>query len=205
MINSGIYKIQSKIKPERFYIGSSVNINNRFNAHLHKLRNNIHENIKLQRHYNKYGIADLEFSIYMFLSKSDLINVEQYFIDTLKPYFNIRKIAHNNLGIKWSSEAKERQSKKFLNRTFTEETKLNMSKSHLGKHKINLFPRSDKGKSHLNMIGTSYALGHICSDEAKKIMSEKKLGHICSDETKKIISEKMLGHKKTYFGKIINN
>ncbi len=27
---SGVYKIQSKIKPERIYIGSSVNINSRW-------------------------------------------------------------------------------------------------------------------------------------------------------------------------------
>jgi len=58
---SGIYKIQSKIKPERIYIGSANNIGKRRTNHLHKLRYGIHHAIKLQNHYNKYGVNDLIF------------------------------------------------------------------------------------------------------------------------------------------------
>jgi hypothetical protein len=36
----GIYKIYSLIKPERCYIGSSVNISKRWAQHLSKLQNN---------------------------------------------------------------------------------------------------------------------------------------------------------------------
>ena len=38
MAVSGIYKIESKIKPERCYIGSAVNINRRWNVHLRALK-----------------------------------------------------------------------------------------------------------------------------------------------------------------------
>ena len=55
MIISGIYKIQSIIKPERCYIGSAVNIQKRWRDHKRELRNNKHSNKKLQNHCNKYG------------------------------------------------------------------------------------------------------------------------------------------------------
>ena len=61
---SGIYKIKSKVKPERIYIGSSVNIQERWRKHINYLKNNKHQSIKLQRHYNKYGKNDLVFSIF---------------------------------------------------------------------------------------------------------------------------------------------
>ena len=68
---SGIYKIQSKIKPERIYIGSAVNMSNRIIKHKQDLKKNIHCNNKLQNHYNKYGLADLIFSILMSCSKEE--------------------------------------------------------------------------------------------------------------------------------------
>ena len=60
---SGIYKIQSVIKPDRCYIGSGVCIKSRWNRHLCDLRHNRHWSKKLQNHYNKYGESDLQFSI----------------------------------------------------------------------------------------------------------------------------------------------
>jgi group I intron endonuclease len=103
---SGIYKIESKLKPERVYIGSAVNISNRWWRHLRHLKLNRHRNIKLQRHYDKYGESDLRFSILLGCNKEDLIKTEQYFIDSYKPYFNIQLIANSNLGRKWSEETK---------------------------------------------------------------------------------------------------
>ena len=50
---SGIYKIQSKLKPDRIYIGSAVNIRTRWNVHLCNLRNSMHHSKKLQRHFDK--------------------------------------------------------------------------------------------------------------------------------------------------------
>jgi group I intron endonuclease len=59
----GVYKIQSIIKPERIYIGSTVDMVNRWWTHLYYLRNGDHHSPKLQRHYNKYGEDDLVFEI----------------------------------------------------------------------------------------------------------------------------------------------
>jgi len=60
---SGIYGIRSISKPERKYIGSTYNIGKRFREHKNRLKLNKHENKKLQRHVNKYGIDDLIFDI----------------------------------------------------------------------------------------------------------------------------------------------
>lgn len=97
---SGIYKIQSKIKPERIYIGSAINISHRWNMHLFRLRKKEHHSSKLQNHYNKYGESDLLFSILLGCEISDLIKIEQYFIDSYRPWFNICKVAGSALGIK---------------------------------------------------------------------------------------------------------
>jgi len=97
---SAIYKIQSLIKPERVYIGSAINIGNRWNIHLFKLRRKEHHSLKLQNHFNKYGEADLQFSILLGCDKEDLIKTEQYFIDSYKPWFNICQFAGSPLGSK---------------------------------------------------------------------------------------------------------
>ena len=106
---SGIYQIQSKGKPDRIYIGSSININNRWWLHLDQLQKGIHHSPQLQRHYNKYGEIDLQFSILLGCEKKDLLKIEQYFIDSYNPYFNILKIAGSSLGIKRSDETKQKQ------------------------------------------------------------------------------------------------
>ena len=53
---NGIYKIESKIKPNQIYIGSAVNVRVRWSNHLSKLNKNKHENPKLQNHYNNIYI-----------------------------------------------------------------------------------------------------------------------------------------------------
>jgi len=135
---SGIYKIESKIKPERVYIGSAVKIADRWSHHLGELKRNAHGNIKLQRHYNKYGESDLQFSILLGCLKEDLIKTEQYFIDSYNPYFNICKIANSQLGIKRSKEyiEKLKGNKRGLGnkgnttkRIISEETRLRMIES----------------------------------------------------------------------------
>jgi len=119
---SGIYKIESKHKKERFYIGSASRIDTRWNLHLHDLRCNKHGNQKLQNHYNKYGESDLLFSILLICDKEDLIKIEQYFIDFYNPWFNICKIAGSSLGIKRSETTKEKVRQANLGKKQSRET-----------------------------------------------------------------------------------
>jgi len=104
MIASGIYKIQSKIKPERVYIGSAIYLRNRKAMHFTDLEKHRHHASKLQNHYNKYGKDDLEFIVIEPCLPEFLIIREQYYIDTLKPFFNSSPTACSVLGIKRSKE-----------------------------------------------------------------------------------------------------
>jgi len=103
-IISGIYKIANKVTRE-VYIGSSVNICNRFRYHKSKLIKNCHDNDHLQKVFNKYGLESFSFEIVKTVNdKTELIKLEQHYIDTLSPKYNICKIAGSCLGVKHSKE-----------------------------------------------------------------------------------------------------
>jgi group I intron endonuclease len=129
---SGIYKIQSQIKPDRIYIGSAIDINDRWRCHLKDLRKKKHSNIKLQNHFNRYGETDFQFSILLGCNKEDLIKIEQYFIDSYNPYFNICKIAGNCLGVKRSDETKQKQRLRKLGYKMSDGTKLKIRLKSMG-------------------------------------------------------------------------
>lgn len=106
---SGIYKIQSLRKPDRIYVGSAINIPDRWRLHLWELDLNRHHSPKLQNHYNKYGKDDFEFTIIEPCLPAFLTAVEQKYLDDLNPFFNIAKIAGSTLGIRRTEEFKEKQ------------------------------------------------------------------------------------------------
>lgn len=98
-MKSGIYKILNT-KTNKFYIGSAINLKERRRLHFLVLANNNHCNIHLQRSYNKHSGWFFDFIILEYCENKDLIKCEQYYIDTLKPEYNIYKIAGSPLGTK---------------------------------------------------------------------------------------------------------
>jgi len=107
---TGIYQIKSMCRPDRIYIGSAVNYAHRRRRHLNALRQNRHHSIKLQRHYNTYGKDDLRFTLIHSCSVEELIQAEQFFLDSHKTYFNTCKIAGSlsRIGIPHSEETKRK-------------------------------------------------------------------------------------------------
>lgn len=84
----GIYKI-TYIKTGKVYVGSSININNRWNTHKGKLKQNKHHSKGLQNVYNKYGLEVLKFEILEeVLDKTKLVEREQHWINELDSYYN---------------------------------------------------------------------------------------------------------------------
>lgn len=81
----GIYCIKNKING-KFYIGSSEDIRHRWYEHVFKLRKNKHINQHLQNAWNKYTEDNFEFLVIESCIKEELLNKEQYYIDTLHPF-----------------------------------------------------------------------------------------------------------------------
>lgn len=85
---SGVYIITNSINGKR-YIGSSNNIRKRLWKHRSLLRHDKHENPHLQNAWNKYGEDNFVYSILEECDVSILLEREQYYIDILKPEYNI--------------------------------------------------------------------------------------------------------------------
>lgn len=64
-----IYKITNKITKQN-YIGQTIDINRRRNTHFNTLKNNRHENPKLQASWNKYGADNFSFESWEFQIKN---------------------------------------------------------------------------------------------------------------------------------------
>jgi group I intron endonuclease len=85
----GIYKIKS-LQTEKFYIGSSINIEKRFIRHIQQLKNKMHSNLNLQKLYDEYGEMDLHLEVLEILeNKKFIFQIEQWYLDNLKPSLNI--------------------------------------------------------------------------------------------------------------------
>lgn len=197
MSQSGIYKIQSISHSERCYIGSSFAINERWKIHLIYLRRGDHHSPKLQNHYNKYGENDLEFIIVEPCMPDWLVIREQYYIDTLKPWFNICPKAGSARGVKRSKEFCENLSRRMkgkrymLGKKMSEESKLKVSKSNKGKRLgIKQSPESIAK-------GVAKRKGRIPPQSERDNISKALKGRIKSKEECKNISNGLLksGHR----------
>ena len=93
----GIYCIENTINHKK-YIGSSLDIYDRWKHHKASLRGNRHHSIHLNNAWNNYGENSFEFYIIEKCKKEKLIEREQHFIDLYKSYdkhygYNIQPIA----------------------------------------------------------------------------------------------------------------
>lgn len=69
----------------------------------------MHNNKFLQHAFEKYRVA-FQFEILLLCDRSDLLRCEQHFIDTLKPRYNLCKIAGSVLGLKKTAASKRKSS-----------------------------------------------------------------------------------------------
>ena len=114
-----VYIIENNINYD-CYIGSSTNYYRRKKRHFTDLGLNKHHSPKLQRAYNKYGKDCFNIYIlesFLFVSKSDILAREQFYIDTMKPKYNICNTAGSQLGSIRSDEFKANCSKRMKGKT----------------------------------------------------------------------------------------
>jgi len=88
----GVYKI-TNVKNGKFYIGSSKDIEFRWNEHKKHLNGGYHINNKLQNAWNFYGKESFEFSIIEITNEIDLLVREQFYLDMFKPH--MKEIGYN--------------------------------------------------------------------------------------------------------------
>jgi len=77
---SGIYWIRCK-RNGKIYVGSAVNLRQRWDRHRRALRDKIHHNAPLQQAWNLYGEENFEFEILEHVAEADLLRAEQEWID----------------------------------------------------------------------------------------------------------------------------
>jgi group I intron endonuclease len=176
MKRTGIYIIKSKIKPERVYVGSAVDIAQRWRDHLSTLNNIRHRSPMLQNHVNKYGIEDLSFSILeLVMFKEDLVRREQHYIDALNPFFNCLKIAGSPIGHKHSEETKRKISIGNTGKVFSEERKRKISKARKGQ-KVSEEAKKKMSESRKGKSG-KWNIGRKASEETRRKISLRNMGN----------------------------
>jgi hypothetical protein len=166
----------------------------RWDIHIRTLRSQKHRNCRLQSHFNKYGECDLQFNILEHCDKNALLNREQYYLDKLKPSFNICRKAGSPLGAKWSEESKLKFSQRQKGRKLSEEHKRKIGLKSKG-HKLTNEAKKKIGESsHLR----------VCSEETRRKISKNRKGKGCwmrgrhhSNETKKKLHDANIGKKQS--------
>ena len=160
MKKCGIYRI-TNIQTGDIYIGSSVDIAKRWYKHRKALNTATHVNQRLQRAWDKYGAAAFNFEIVEICVRSQLTAIEQQYITSEQPTYNLATdAAHPMLGRHHSPAtiAKMRATAAAQGRKPSEEAVRKSATSRLGKpgirlgskHKeetIQLYKEQRKGKN----------------------------------------------------------
>lgn len=159
-MNSGIY-ILYNIYTGRKYVGSSRNLKHRKVSHFSGMKNGTHENYKVQKEYDAYGIVGFRWEILEVCDVEDLIVREQYWLDSIKPELNILLTADNHYcdtHTEVYKEGRRKQAEKMRGRKVSDETKRRMSQSHRihwadpkNREKLKRTPAQRKHLSEINM------------------------------------------------------
>lgn len=196
MLICGIYAIEN-LDNDKIYIGQSVDIRKRFREHKHHLKQNNHDNIYLQRAWNKYGSAKFTFKILEVCNENELNGKEIYYISKYRSKsYNLNNGGYGNRGYKHTEETKKKlketrklQKEPMLGKKHTKETKEKLSKINKGKklpqeiikkmiesHKGYKHSEETKTKMSETKKGNTYAKGAVRSSEERKKLSEIRKG-----------------------------
>ena len=101
----GIYIITNTLTAET-YIGSSIDIAQRWSDHRWALKNHKHKNLLVQAAYDRDGVEFFALTVLELVKDAEQLAIrEQYHLDTLKPTYNAGKIAIRAPYRTWRSDA----------------------------------------------------------------------------------------------------
>jgi group I intron endonuclease len=88
-----IYKIVNKVN-DKFYVGSTTRtMKKRMADHIRIARQGKHHSIIFQNAWNKYGEKSFTMHLLEECDEANVVEREQYYLDTLEPKYNIMKVA----------------------------------------------------------------------------------------------------------------
>ena len=109
-----------------------------------------------------YGFDGFTLEILEYCQPLDLIKREQYYIDLLKPEYNILKVAGSSLGVKRSEETKAKLKEKALART---------SPRVLSKEFLNAMKKNSKAIILYNLSNNTVYGEYVSISEAAKYLN----------------------------------
>lgn len=170
---AGIYRWVNKVNGNT-YIGSSVNLGRRFRVYFDFSYLSVRINKSKSRIYSailKYGYSNFQLEILEYCTKENAISREQYYIDLLKPEYNLNSTASSRLGSIHSQETREKMIISAQGRKHTEETKKLISLATKGINNPNF------GKTHTEETKALISLARLgksfLSESIKAKMSEE--------------------------------
>ena len=209
----GIYCIANRAD-DKCYIGSAVNVRQRFHQHRSALRKGIHCNARLQKAWEKHGQAAFTFSV---LERVDdprlLIEREQWWLDTRRTFerdrgYNLSRYAGSQLGFRHSEATKLKMRKPksqdhkaamrhpkspehrakvveaLTGRTVSQETREKLRASNLGR----------KRPMRCGGVAGSGSSASRSPRKARRKLSEALTGRTVSQETREKLRASNLGH-----------
>lgn len=165
---SGIYQIRNLING-KIYIGQSVRLVDRRYNHFRLLELGQSHAHHLQNSYNKYGRENFVFEVLMYCDIDSLDFYEQFFVDNLKPQYNIRTEVTSNRGHKVSEETKHKLRLSNLGKKRSTAARLNMSKAHETRT-VYMSENAKKSQSERMKMGKGFhPLSKLTPDDIRQI------------------------------------
>lgn len=189
---SGIYKIENTVNGKA-YVGSAVDLHNRWSTHIWMLRHGKHKNPILQASFLKHGESAFRFVILEECPREATLVREQVWLDALNPYYNINRVATSRLGSKASPESNRKRSETQKGRPgnpLTPEAKRKISEAHKGRKwdpavvetrrqsmlKVTADPEYLAGMSERSSGESNPFFGKKHSDESRAKIRERRWG-----------------------------
>lgn len=181
--SAGIYIILHHASG-KLYVGSAINLARRHGEHQRMLRRNDHENIHLQKAWNRHGYEAFSFIVLLICAPSDLIYYEQRAIDYYKAevgwrqMYNSNPNAKSNLGRPMSAKSYAMLLERLKGNQYTKGHRL-----------------SDEHKAKIRIATTRRNLGSKLSEETKRKIGNANRGRVRSPETRAKLSAAGKGRK----------
>lgn len=211
----GVYKILNH-KNGKFYIGSSINIEKRFNSHRKELIAGTHNNKHLQNAWNKYGENSFEFLVVEEVADiKELRNRETYYLQITNCTnpdigYNLLNNANIGLGVHASAEVRQKISDACsgskngnYGRKHTEEELIRMrdnrwGREHECKPRSAYYRRKTPEELALSRKRMSERMkNRVVSDNTREKIRQSRLGKKASPELRKKFSESRRGDKNS--------